>query len=232
MTQGSAACPTASRVGRGELDVDTGIDGPERVVQSRVTEFNNENELILLVEQDMGSRVVSRTRIEGGKLTSEAPPLPGGPPDGFTAIKKVRIQIDRVTAHGKSYVTTPPTCPASGSWANTVEFRYRDGVSQSVVSRSPCTRRSAAKPKIRLAVAPATVGLREPTRFRMRATRVDGGTRRAVPGATVAIGRKHARTGADGRATITETFYRSNPHRARACKAGFRCGEAFVAVAG
>src|SRR5688572_10139544 len=52
IARGAAACPAGSRVGGGELDVDTGVPGPGRVVQSRVTQFNNTDEIVLLLEQD------------------------------------------------------------------------------------------------------------------------------------------------------------------------------------
>jgi hypothetical protein len=36
------------------------------------------------------------------------------------------------------YFTTPPSCPASGSWTNTVVLSYRDGTSDQHSAQSPC----------------------------------------------------------------------------------------------
>lgn len=156
MSQGPAACPAGSRVGGGELDLDTGIEGPSRIVHNRVTLFNNENELILLATQDGGSHVVARSRIEEGTVYVGAPPLPGGPPDGFTAIKRVDVVLDRISIGGRNYVTTPPTCPAGGGWESMIQFTYRDGVSQTATSSSPCLtpRVDRTPPRIRISHVP------------------------------------------------------------------------------
>jgi hypothetical protein len=142
--QGPAACPPASIVGGGEIDLDTGIPGPGRIAQNDVTLINNRDELILLLESrsEPRSRVVARAVVQGGTITSEVAPVPGGPPDGFTAIKRVRLTADaRSAGQGagrRNYVTTPASCPAGGAWTNTVTFTYRDGVTQTARSSSPC----------------------------------------------------------------------------------------------
>jgi hypothetical protein len=144
MTTGPTACPAASRVGGGEIDLDTGIPGPARIVQYDVTLLNNKDELILLLESksEPESRIVARSVVQGATITSEVSPVPGGPPDGFTAIKRVRLSLEaRSTGRGKSrrsYVSTPGSCPRERVWTNTVTFTYRDGVSQTVRSSSPC----------------------------------------------------------------------------------------------
>jgi hypothetical protein len=137
IASGAAACPAASKVGNGEIDVDTGVPGPERFLRNNVTFLNNTGELIFLIESktDPPTRVVLRAKIEGATVTSDAPPLPGGPPDGFAAVKRVRLNL----ARRGGYVRTPARCPASRSWTSTMRFTYRDGVSQAVTSRSPCT---------------------------------------------------------------------------------------------
>ena len=38
----------------------------------------------------------------------------------------------------RSFLRTPPQCPASGRWTNTATFTYRDGVSQTVATFSRC----------------------------------------------------------------------------------------------
>lgn len=156
MSRGPAACPPASRVGGGELDLDTGAPGPGRIVENKVTMFNNKDQLILLLEQPGGSRAVSRSPIqdEGRTIRAESPPIPGGPPDGYTALKRVRLGLDLIAVESagvrRGYITTPTRCPASGAWTNTITFNYRDGVSQVAPNSSPCV--PPPKPRVHLGV--------------------------------------------------------------------------------
>jgi hypothetical protein len=173
-TQGPAACPPGSIVGGGEIDLDSGIPGPGRILQNDVTLINNQDELIILLESksDPSSRVVARSVVKGGTITSEVSPVPGGPPDGFTAIKRVRLSLDRRSAGQgagrKSYVTTPPSCPATGSWTNTVTFTYRDGVTQTARNSSPCIPASGGT-----CMRPSSIGFRLKRRDLGRVVRVE-----------------------------------------------------------
>ena len=144
IASGASACPTASKVGVGELDLDTGIEGPGRILRNNVTLLNNKDELILLLEDksDSSRRIVTRVAIQGTTLTSEVTAVPGGPPDGFTAIKRVRLRVDPyATGSGnrrRGYLVTPPSCPSSGYWTSVVSFTYRDGKTETLASPSPC----------------------------------------------------------------------------------------------
>jgi len=139
-SMGQAACPAASRVGSGELDLDSGAG----TVSFDVTQFNNRDQLILLLEQKGGGirtasrAVVEGSRPEGARIIAQTPPLPGGPPDGYTALKRVRLRLAPITRDGKSYVTTPSSCPSDG-WISRIDFTYRDGTAQSATNRSPCS---------------------------------------------------------------------------------------------
>lgn len=139
MAQGSAACPPASVVGSGKIDLDTGVPGPGRIVSNTVELINNTDELIfLLTEERTGDRLVTRGTIDGRRVITETPPIPGGPPDGFAALRNVDLQMRAVSTGGGAYVSTPASCPGSGSWASTGEFTYRDGVTQRTSSTTPC----------------------------------------------------------------------------------------------
>ena len=188
---GPSACPAASQVGRGETDVDTGIPGPERVLRSSITFLNNKDELIFLLESKgtQRPRTVVRGKISGSTVTTDIPPIPGGPPDGFAAVKRARISLDRLsTGQGRSrrdYFTTPRQCPASGSWRNTVSFTYRDGVTQTVADDSRCTgtaegaRKDYKAPRIRLGGVPRKRCAQGPFRARVRIAERWSGLRRA-----------------------------------------------------
>lgn len=150
--QGAGACPGQSVVGGGAASVDTGA----AVAETDVTLLNNEDELIFLVEpRDMPSaRMVLRSQVEGRTITNEVPPVPGGPPDGFAAIRDAELRIDRVVERAggrlRAYVATPPSCPAASAFQSSVEFTYRDGVEQTVESASPCVALDRRPPRVAL----------------------------------------------------------------------------------
>lgn len=195
-SQGAAACPPGSVVGSGEVDLDTGVPGPGRIVKNKITQINNQDELILLFEQESGTRTPSRAKVEGRSITAQVPPIPGGPPDGFTAIKRVRLVLDAVTtgegAARKSYITTPDLCPPGGAWTNTVEFTYRDGKTQLTRSSSPCAPGAPefdrTPPRVRIGVPrkcvsrsfKARVRITDGSRLRGAEVRVDGRLRRSL----------------------------------------------------
>ena len=156
--QGADACPPETKVGTGALSADTGVGaGPlPRVVETDVTFFNNQDELILFAEATntpgpQPIRVASRIEVQGRSLISRVPPLPGAPPpDPFLALKDVFNELDAIsTGRGRNrraYITTPPTCPESGKWTITATLTYRDGVTQTMRSDTPCTRRADPPP--------------------------------------------------------------------------------------
>lgn len=139
MLFGADACPVQSRVGGGELDLHTGLV----VSHDRVTLVNAEDQLVFLTtpaEAPVVS-IVTRAQVrEDGAVVTTVPPVPGvPPPDPFTALDRVRVELDRIVdADGRGYVVTPPACPESGAWTWRASFAYRDGVMQTAESRSPC----------------------------------------------------------------------------------------------
>jgi len=154
MAQGAAACPPESQTGAGTLLTDTGaIGGLPREVTNTLTQFNDDGEAITLAEsQNPQTRVVSRATIEGNRVTIPIPPVPGGPPpDPFTAFKTFRLDGEAPRS-GPALLTSPPNCPAAGSWTNRLTFTYRDGVSESVESLSPCRQPRPATDRIAPAI--------------------------------------------------------------------------------
>jgi hypothetical protein len=142
---GEGACPPGSKVGTGYIRIDTGFPEPNRFLEEDVAFLNNTNELIFLTtDRAYGVRFVSRATVQGRRLTSSAPPLPGTPPDGG-AIDVVRTHLAQISkvAGGevRGYITTPLRCPQSHRWVNSLRFTYADGVTQSVASPSRCVGR-------------------------------------------------------------------------------------------
>lgn len=154
--RGPAACPPGSRVGSGELTIDF---GGGNVVEFVSTFFNDRDQIILYLEStNTPTRITSSSRgsARDGAFTTQVPPLPGQPPpDSFAAIERVRIELDRVTRGGRAYLTTPPACPAGGAWTNTGTFTYRDGVTQTVGSASPCSPPDRTRPSIAVRGVPS-----------------------------------------------------------------------------
>ena len=147
VAEGASACPRGSRVGRGRLVLDSGSPGPGRFVRNRVKFLNDRREIILLTRTTntpTPQRAVSRGEVGRRSFITTVPPIPGGPPDGFTAVDRVNIRLRDIAATSRSghrgYITTPPTCPVSGAWTNRLRFTYRDGVTQTELTRSACRR--------------------------------------------------------------------------------------------
>jgi hypothetical protein len=193
MAEGGSACPPETRVGVDTTVVDTGAAGPGRYFTGDFVFFNNQDELILVVTaREYGARVVIRGKIGERTLDIENPMIPGTPPDGAAArSQRGQFEPHSTLRDGRqaNYITTPPTCPASGFWTNRVIYTYRDGVEQSAESRSPCRRPAEATadrraPRIRAgAVLPrcatrpfrAHFRVADASRLRDVAVRLDGG---------------------------------------------------------
>lgn len=160
MSDGATACPPRSVVGKGTVTLDTGVQGA-RFLENDLTLLNNQGELIMLTEVRGSSpptRAVVRGKIIGDMIVSEIPPIPGGGPDGFTAIRDVDFTVsrisDRIEGETRSYLSTPAACPSARRFANAFAFTYRDGVTQDVPSPSACTPPDRKAPRIKLAGVP------------------------------------------------------------------------------
>ena len=150
MAEGPSACSSASVVGSGSIDLDTG-NPLMRDIPNKVTFLNAPGQQIFLTEttnQPGGVRTVTRAKVSGRTLRSDVPPIPGAPPpDNFAAVERVRAEFKAIRRGGRNYITTPPTCPGSRRWQNRIRFTYRDGVTQPVTSSSPC---SSSGPRLAL----------------------------------------------------------------------------------
>jgi hypothetical protein len=136
VARGGAACPPASRVGRGTGVVDTGFPGPGRTVAADVAVFNTRGGFLTVnTARDVRYRNVFRFRVRGRTWSTTTPRLPGTPPDGG-ALALVDIHIFK--RHG--YLTTPRRCPRRRYWVTTMRFSYDGGGTQTDMTRTPCKR--------------------------------------------------------------------------------------------
>lgn len=205
IAQGADACPEASRVGGGTIVLDTGAPGPARLVRNDVTLLNNQGEMIFLLEdQQSGGRTVTRAVVSGRSITSEVPPIPGGPPDGFTAIDTVDLEVRAVSRDGTAFVSTPPTCP--GEWTSSAMFTYRDGVSQTVTSGSPCSSQAAEEPSTDDGSDGAADAEEPDSDDGDGADETAGSAPAQAPRGGVETGRTAAAAGGDGFATLVRSL--------------------------
>jgi hypothetical protein len=151
VNRGPSACPKSSRVGQGEVDLDLGkaVWILPRIIKSHVTMLSGGPRHIITlfrvtnVPLGFPLRVVDRGAVSGLTLSADNQLIPGiPPPDKYTAVKRDRLNFSKIVkGHGdnrRSFLTTPPRCPASGEWTNTATFDYVDHVTQHASSPSPC----------------------------------------------------------------------------------------------
>jgi hypothetical protein len=171
--QGAAACPAASRVQQGTLVTDSGAPPPlTRLTENQLTNFNNQDELVGLAEtSNPPTRLVSRSRVSADSVTIGFPAVPGGPPDFLLGYKSLRIGGPAAGAAGRPGVRTPPACPESGSWTNTLTFTYRDGVTQAQTATTPCRAGARAPALLPCLAGRSPVGRARVGRIALRATR-------------------------------------------------------------
>ena len=147
VAQGTAACPAASLLGQGEVDVDTGFPDPNRYLHNDFFFINAPDQLILLARnRSTGANVPVRGKVEGNTLDVSLPPLPGTPPDGGADTFEIINMGDASSVRdGRRvhYLTTPPSCPPTGVWTNRVTDTFADGVTQSFTTTTPCERPAA-----------------------------------------------------------------------------------------
>ena len=148
---GPSVCPKSSRVGEGGVGLDIGksVAGLPRVIRTHVAMLSGGPHQIITVfrvtnlKLGFPLRVIDRGAVNGRTMSAKNQLIPGfPPPDKYTAVKFDRLNFKRIVrGHGKnrrSFLTTPPRCPASGEWTNTATFDYVDGVTQNASSASPC----------------------------------------------------------------------------------------------
>jgi hypothetical protein len=125
-------------VGDGFLRLDTGVPGPERMIEADILLLNQADELIFLSTiRGSGARVVTRASVKGRTVAIDVPLLPGTPPDG-AAIDEAETNLEQISTAAGDYIRTPRTCPPRGFWTIRHRFVYDDGVTQIARSRTAC----------------------------------------------------------------------------------------------
>ena len=223
---GRRACAPETQLGVGRLVAITGFGSPFDPFEAESHQYNAPGHVLAMIVPSGTDRVVGfdRLTIEGSALAAHPPPVPGGPPDGRTAVKRVEMNVPAPPAGARPYVTTPPSCPADGLWRALGEFHFADGSTSRTPATIPCD--GAAAPRIALRVAPGAVRAGRHSTFRTRVTSASASCERGV---AVRLGRVRATTGAAGRAVLRKYLSRPGRVSVRASKPG--CGEARASVA-
>jgi hypothetical protein len=144
-TFGAAACPAGSRLGGGTSSTKFLGTFPSTL---SVDVFNNTDEQIILGHSP-GLSTVARGRIHPDGSVEWASPTcfptvqPAGCPvdDALQLESSVSVAPYTRSSGGvvRSYLTTPPTCPAVGHWETPIRLWWADGSVDTVTTEQPCT---------------------------------------------------------------------------------------------
>jgi hypothetical protein len=243
MALGASACPADSKVGAGAVTLLTGFGAPTDPFATDVSVFQGPSELIDVFTAKGSDRplAVDRVQMSGATLTDHPQAVPGGPPDGRSAVRDVNLTIQprnlRAGATHRDYLRTPASCPPSGAWQARITVDYDDGVSDNATSSTPCTSAGTPgpngapppRPRMRLAVRPSLTRAGQRTRFRFHLT-LGGRNAACASAATIRFAGRRVRTDRHGRASIVATFRRAGIYRARASKRGYLSASARIRV--
>ena len=139
-TQGPAACPPGSVLGKGS--------GGGRIAGTFAGSFdvfllNNADQQVLVTRTPL-SWTVSRGRIHPDGSIEYASPTcrpsndpPGGPVDDALQLR-ASMNVPAYVKASRSYITTPPTCQASGQWETPIKYWWADGTQDTVLTEQPC----------------------------------------------------------------------------------------------
>jgi len=136
---GPAACPEGSRLGGGTA---TGkFMGSVNTLPVDV--FNNTGEVIMVISSP-GVFTVSRGKLGADGTTEFSSPtcypsvsVAGCPVDNALQLGST-VTMPAYVRDGRSYLTAPPECPASGYWDSTVRFWWADGTEDTVPMQQAC----------------------------------------------------------------------------------------------
>lgn len=143
---GPAACPGESRIGSGhDGTFMTGFPGSGETPMDLKMFDARDGFIVVGAPRDQPTlRQVARARREGRVVTVIAPRMPGGPPDGESALRRIHNVFGERSAGDRAYVRTPRRCPGSGFWKFKLRLVWADGVSTKHVDRMRCRSGSEA----------------------------------------------------------------------------------------
>ena len=230
--RGRDACPKDSVVGTGTLTAITGTGPPADPFVGDITAFNGGDQLIevVFVKDTNAVAGLDRLTIEGSSLRAHPPMTPGGPPDGRTAIREIRLNLPaRLSKDGRRrLVTSPPDCPAAGLWTSRGIFGFNDGGAADVTSTTPCRQaapKGSARTRVHVRPRRAVRGWAVPLRVR-----VSSPAAACARGAAVRVGSRRGRTDRRGQLRMRVRFGRSGRRQVLVKKRGCQTARGWVRV--
>ncbi len=139
---GVDACPADTQVGWGTSHAHTGFGAPVDPFPSDAHTFNTPTGTVnIFTPTGLRNPTVYRTRqrYDGLWVRDSFPAPPAGfpPPDGKSLPLDAQFTLDRRAA-GRSWLTTPPTCPTQGAWTANVIITYTSGSHDTASTTTPC----------------------------------------------------------------------------------------------
>ena len=185
MLRGPAACPEGSRIGGGGLSAMTGLGPLVDPLRFDAAIFATPVGFVEVAGLQGGGPTVAldQFRVSGRRIVAAPPAVPGGPPDGRTAVYDVEFRI------GPRYVRTPATCPRGG-WITTARAGFADGSRAATSGRQLCTGGA-----LRVTVRPRRIRRGRPGTIRVAVSTAAGAP---AAGALVRLLGRRARTGPAG----------------------------------
>lgn len=235
MAGGESACP-GGRVGTGTVSLTTGFGAPVDPFTVDAVLLNGGDGIVeLFSDHRTGTRIaVGHARFTAPNTLTEMPARnPGGPPDGESSVRHLDFRFDEVRGPGgRSFLSTPPSCPPSGTWTSRIAATLADGHTYTAASTTPCTRAFRASPPaatpraaIHVHVAPSRV--RTGRRIRLR-VRLAATAPRCVRAVSIRIGRARARSDVRGIAVLVAKLPRAGTYAVTATKQACLAGHAKV----
>jgi hypothetical protein len=142
--KGAKACPAGSRLGTGSAEAITGLGAGIDPVGENIVAFAGKNQIIFFLtpKGTIGQTAVIRGKIRKNVVNTPVPafPLPGGGGNAALTVFKINLKAyaKGSGAKQKRVLTTPSKCPKGHNWVTNVKFKYEDGTSASINSRSTC----------------------------------------------------------------------------------------------
>lgn len=229
MAEGPSACPSASRVGGGTVTLISGFGPPVDPIAADVAIFQGQGDLLDVFSKHGSSQVlaVDHVKIQGSTLIDQPQSVPGGPPDGRSAVRDVNLQVAARSASGRAYITTPPSCPAAG-WESSFIVSYDDGVIDTALSTAPCVASVVSTGAIHVSLAPRRIRAGKNARLRVTLSSNDP---TCIDRATVRLlGHRPVHSDSTGNATIVAILRGHGRRKVIASKPGCRSGSASITV--
>jgi hypothetical protein len=137
---GRRACPPQTQVGDGRAIAITGFGPPFDPFEAESHQYNAPGQLLAMIVFPGTDRVLTfdRLTIAGSSLEAHPPAIPGGPPDGRTATKRIEMNVPAPAPGARPYLTTPPRCPPDRLWRARADFSFADGSTSSAPAAIPC----------------------------------------------------------------------------------------------